>query len=120
MRQECNARIRIPLERRPGNALNVEIGQPADRCIEKRPHHWPNSMTAIRWLASGGEALVFGCCCPPCPLDDGRGEQTPAGGGTSPPNPPCTPPSPCEMCNGVGFYVSQPGPQAGSAGVNSG
>lgn len=74
MRQECKARIRIPLERRPGNALNVEIGQPADRCIQKRPHHWPKSMTAIRWLASGGEALVFGCCCPPCPLNDGRGD----------------------------------------------
>lgn len=38
-----------------------------------------------------------------------RGEQTPAGGGTSAPNPPCAPPSPCEMCNGVGFYVSLPG-----------
>lgn len=37
------------------------------------------------------------------------GEQQPTGGGTSAPNPPCTPPSPCEMCNGVGFYVSLPG-----------
>lgn len=42
-------------------------------------------------------------------IQRGRGEQTPAGGGISAPNPPCTPPSPCEMCNGVGFYVSLPG-----------
>jgi hypothetical protein len=80
MMQECKSRIRIPLARRPGNALNVEIGQPADRCIQKRPHHWPNSMTAIRWLASGGEALVFGCCCPPCPLDSWSKDSAPVDG----------------------------------------
>ena len=42
-------------------------------------------------------------------IQRGRGEQVPAGGGTTPSTPPCTPPSPCEMCNGVGFYVSLPG-----------
>ena len=41
--------------------------------------------------------------------EDGRGKQQIAGGGTTPSTPPCTPPSPCEMCNGVGFYVSLPG-----------
>jgi len=38
----------------------------------------------------------------------GRGEQMSEGGGNSQPTPPLTPPS-CEMCNGVGFYVSLPG-----------
>jgi len=42
-------------------------------------------------------------------MEQGRGEQHLAGGGTTPSTPPCTPPSPCEMCNGVGFYVSLPG-----------
>lgn len=59
--------------------------------------------------------LTDGAYCQACMsvvdtrIQRGRGEQMPAGGGTSAPNPPCTPPSPCEMCNGVGFYVSLPG-----------
>jgi hypothetical protein len=52
------------VERRPANALCVEIGAPAPRCINKRPEHWAGLgvNSSIRWLASGGSALVFGVC----------------------------------------------------------
>lgn len=50
--------------------------------------------------------------CPAC-RGAGRGEQTPTGGGTSAPNPPCTPPSPDERpadlthrCEGCGEYLT--------------
>ena len=33
------------------------------------PEHWPESMSSLRWIASGGEALVFGCCGGQCPLE---------------------------------------------------
>lgn len=69
VRESCGSRVQPELERRPGNALNVEIGQPMARCLNKRPDHWPESMSALRWLASGGEALVFGCCGGSCPMD---------------------------------------------------
>mgnify|MGYP001577881837 CR=1 FL=1 len=70
LREKCKSRLVSALERRPGNAFNVEIGQPGDRCLNKRPDHWPANMTGIRWLASGGSVLVFGYCCEPCPLDE--------------------------------------------------
>jgi hypothetical protein len=62
--KECPHRIELELERRPGNALNVEIGAPAPRCINKRPDHWAKLgvNSSFRWLASGGSALVFGLC----------------------------------------------------------
>lgn len=64
----CGACIKPPLPRRPGNALNVEIGAPLDRCLDKRPRHWPASMSAIRWLGSGGSPLILGACTPrACP-----------------------------------------------------
>jgi hypothetical protein len=64
----CPKRIVLPIERRPGNALNVEIGQPMDRCRLRPPSHWPEGMVG-RWLASGGSALVLGVCCAArCPL----------------------------------------------------
>lgn len=69
MRNQCGARLVLALARRPGNALNVEIGQPIDRCLNKRPSNWPSEMTGIRWLASGGDRLIFGPCCEPCPLE---------------------------------------------------
>ena len=59
---KCPYRLEIALERRPANALNIEISKPADRCIQKRPGHWPESCTALRWLGCGGSALVFGAC----------------------------------------------------------
>ena len=37
----CPHRLDIELIRRPANALNVEIGQPARRCRLKPPANWP-------------------------------------------------------------------------------
>lgn len=67
VRATCASRVEISPIRRPANALNVEIGTPMDRCMNKRPAHWTEKMTAIRWLRSGGEALVLGVCSHNCP-----------------------------------------------------
>jgi hypothetical protein len=68
MSEGCSARRSPKLERRPGNALNIEIGQPAPRCIERLPKHWPAGSSALRWIGSGGDVLVFGLCAfGPCP-----------------------------------------------------
>lgn len=65
----CPHRIDVPLVRRPGNALNIEIGKPLDRCRLRQPEHWPSG-TAGRWLASGGSPLVFEpCSLRECPND---------------------------------------------------
>lgn len=57
----CRFRVEAPLERRPANALNLEIGQPAARCTLRYPEHWPDGMV-LRWLGSGGSPLVLGVC----------------------------------------------------------
>jgi len=57
-----------PEQRRPGNALNVEIpisGSP--RCTLKTPSNWTKKVTAARWILSGGDVLVFGHCDLNCP-----------------------------------------------------
>lgn len=69
VRESCGSRVQPEVERRPANALNVEIGQAQARCLNKRPEHWPESMSALRWIASGGEALVFGACGGKCPVE---------------------------------------------------
>jgi hypothetical protein len=66
--EQCPCRQVLRLERRPANALCVEIGQGLDRCTNKRPSHWPSGASALRWLASGGGAEVFGPCSNDCPL----------------------------------------------------
>jgi hypothetical protein len=66
-RETCHARLENQQLRRPANALNVEIGTAMDRCVAKRPSHWPEHMSALRWIASGGAVLVFGLCSPACP-----------------------------------------------------
>lgn len=45
------------------NALRVEspVVYP-ERCGLKKPAHWPEIVTAFRWLASGGEGTVFEPC----------------------------------------------------------
>lgn len=64
----CPHRIQPALERRPGNALNLEIGAPAARCTMRKPKHW-GEVGALRWLGSGGSPLVFGVCSASgCPL----------------------------------------------------
>lgn len=72
LRESCGAHVSLDVERRPANALNVEIGTPAPRCIDKRPEHWPANMGSLRWLASGGSPLVFGPCSAWCPRAEGR------------------------------------------------
>ena len=69
---DCPHRLGIPLERRPGNALNVEIGSAAYRCVLKPPDHWPkNKGMVLRWIGSGGSFLVFGTCsAASCPRDE--------------------------------------------------
>lgn len=59
-------------QRRGGNALNVEIGEPLARCLQKQPEEWRGrGMSSLRWLASGGSPLVFGPCTPrACALHD--------------------------------------------------
>ena len=58
----CPYRIEIGITPRAVNGLNIEIAQAADRCILKRPAHWPETATALRWIGSGGDPLVFGVC----------------------------------------------------------
>lgn len=45
------------LERRPGNALNVEIGTPQRRCVRMSPDG-----RGAAWLLSGGSLLAYGPC----------------------------------------------------------
>lgn len=56
------------IPRRPGNALNIEVGRRSFRCIQRIPRQWPSGM-ALRWLGSGGGPEVFGHCqLNGCPL----------------------------------------------------
>lgn len=67
-RRGCRARVESPIERRPANALNLEFIQPADRCLNQKPSHWPDGAWALRWIHSGGSPLVFGeCSAQTCP-----------------------------------------------------
>jgi hypothetical protein len=64
----CPYRIALGVERRPANALNLEIGTPIPRCTRKLPDHWFGAgRSALRWLGSGGSPLVFGYCNTDCP-----------------------------------------------------
>jgi hypothetical protein len=61
----CQKLIQLGVPRRPANALNVEVGQPLDRCRLKTPEHWGDAdPEAARWLLSGGSPLVLGMCTP--------------------------------------------------------
>lgn len=64
--KHCASRLECTVERRPGNALNVEIAAPAPRCAERSPDG-----LGARWLLSGGSALAYGHCefraCPRLP-----------------------------------------------------
>lgn len=72
----CKHYAEPTLERRPGNALNLEIGTPMPRCLLKRPEHWPETASTLRWLGSGGGLFVFGPCTRQyCPTKDGRPEE---------------------------------------------
>lgn len=67
-RCSCSGLVAPPLERRPGNALNMEIGQALPRCLDKPPRSWgTKAPMGLRWLGSGGSPLVFGLCSARCP-----------------------------------------------------
>ncbi len=54
----CPSRRAMGVERRPANALNIEIGQPLPRCMEQSPDG-----RGLAWILSGGSALAYGTCC---------------------------------------------------------
>jgi hypothetical protein len=63
----CGSRLQSPLLARRGNALNIEIGASAARCLNKRPREWAGrGASALRWIASGGSPFVFGQCNAQC------------------------------------------------------
>ena len=66
--KNCPHRIVLGIEPRPVNGLNVEIGSFSDRCFLKTPAHWPKNATGLRWIGSGGSAIVFGRCTMKCAL----------------------------------------------------
>lgn len=66
----CRAALVLPVERRPGNALNLEVGAPMPRCPRKLPAHWPATASALNWVGSGGSPLVFGVCDGACDAKD--------------------------------------------------
>ena len=63
----CPDRFAPSLERRPANALNVEIGTPLLRCLQRSPDG-----RGLAWKASGGSVLAYGVC---------GGAQCPRSGG---------------------------------------
>lgn len=68
--QTCGGCMTPAFQHRRANALNVEPMQPFARCLDKKPEHWPETMSALRWIASGGEAWVFGPCSSNCPREE--------------------------------------------------
>lgn len=65
----CPHRIELEVPRRRANALNIEVGTPLPRCARRLPERWPEGSSAVRWLWSGGSALVFSHCgYAGCPL----------------------------------------------------
>jgi hypothetical protein len=70
----CPNRIAPDVERRPGNALNVEIGTPVPRCKLRAPAR--HKGMEVRWLLSGGSPLIFGACNrSACPLQPNHCED---------------------------------------------
>lgn len=69
--QTCGASVTPAFQHRRANALNIEPIQPLTRCLDKKPDHW-HGMSALRWIGSGGDALVFGLCSSNCPREVSR------------------------------------------------
>lgn len=55
--ERCPHRVTLGIERRPANALNVEIGQPMPRCSLRAPDG-----RGLAWVQSGGSWLAYGTC----------------------------------------------------------
>lgn len=75
----CSNRVEPRLERRPGNALNIEIGSPAPRCLHQPPdgRGVTRDGGTLDWLRSGGSVLAYGRCeaenCPRLPSESPDG-----------------------------------------------
>ena len=64
LERDCPHRMMLPVERRRGNVVTVEIGAPMIRCQCKSPDG-----RGLAWLLSGGETLSYGICTPrACPV----------------------------------------------------
>lgn len=61
----CRSRREQRIERRPGNALNIEIGTPMARCLLQPPdgRGVTKDGGTLDWLRSGGSELDYGACC---------------------------------------------------------
>lgn len=61
---ECKALKCPDIERRPGNALNVEIGTPHPRCLLKPPDGRGVTCDGgtLDYLRSGGSVFAYGLC----------------------------------------------------------
>lgn len=64
----CQSRWEAPPSRYKGSHVRLEWIDPSPKCINKKPSHWPESASALRWLGSGGDGVVFGNCNRDCPL----------------------------------------------------
>ena len=53
----CPSLVKMGVERRRANALNIEIGAPLSRCSEQSPDG-----RGIAWVLSGGTYLSYGVC----------------------------------------------------------
>lgn len=63
MAAACGERVVLALQRRPVNGLNVEIGQPLDRCRLRTPPEWGDvDPRGARWIHSGGDPMILGVC----------------------------------------------------------
>lgn len=64
VRQACGSCKTPDLERRPANALNIEIGTPAARCLLQPPdgRGVTRDGGTLDWLRSGGSLLAYGRC----------------------------------------------------------
>lgn len=60
----CQARTAPDVERRPGNALNIEIGTPMPRCLLQPPdgRGVTRDGSTLDYLRSGGSVLAYGVC----------------------------------------------------------
>jgi hypothetical protein len=60
----CGSRQTLSPERRPANALNVEIGTPQPRCTLQPPdgRGVTKDGSTLDYLRSGGSILAYGLC----------------------------------------------------------
>jgi len=71
--KHCCNRLEPALARRPANALCVEIGSPAARCLFLEPGGQKEGRSNLLYLLSGGDVLAYGLCGPERCCRCGRG-----------------------------------------------